>query len=173
MSFLPAAINLPASPRITSDASNRDAARLCAVVGQFCLDLDTGNPRYGRRDLDGNPATLETTCNIFVRDFAAAMGCPVEGLRANDQVTWLSSDAARQRGWAEVSLHAAQGCAEEGFLVIVGWHSRGQGPGHVAVLLPSLGEDGAFIAQAGARCFSRGSLASGFGSRAVSYFAHP
>ena len=173
MNWLNPNLTVPITPRIMSDASDRDAVRLVSVVGQFCLDFDPGNARYERRDRDGDPATQETACNALVRDFAAAMGCPIEGARANDQVAWLASDAARQRGWAEVSLHAAQGCAEEGFPVIVGWHSRGQGPGHVAVLLPSLGEDGAWIAQAGARCFSRGLLASGFGTRPVSYFAHP
>lgn len=170
-------MNFPAAPAslafvVTSDASNRDAARLVAVVAQLCLDMDKAHPRYGLRDVTGD-GIPESWCNVALRDFCAAMGAPVEGARANDQVTWLASEAARARGWAEVSPHAAQGCAEEGFPVVVGWHSRGAWPGHVAVLLPSLGEDGAWIAQAGARCFSRGPLASGFGSRAVSYFAHP
>lgn len=166
-------IGLPVEPPLKSDASNRSAQRLLALVGQFGLDLDTAHPRYGKRDLDGNPATLETTCNIFLRDLCVAMGAPVQGARANDMVTWLSSFEARQRGWAAVSEHAAHGCAEEGMLVVAGWHSRGQGPGHVAIVVPSLEEPGTWIAQAGSRCFSRGLLAQGFGQRAVDFYAHP
>ena len=166
-------ITQPVSPPLRSDATNRSAARLSQLVGQFGLELDLWHPRYGKRDRDGIPETLETACNALVRDVAAAMGCPVQGARANDQVAWLASIEARQRGWATVSEHAAHGCCEEGMLAVVGWHSRGQGPGHVAVMVPSLDEPGIWIAQAGGRCFSRGLLASGFGDRAVSFFVHP
>lgn len=162
----------PLDPPLKSDASNRDARRLLALVGQFALDLDTLHPRYGRRDVTGDGKD-ETWCNWFVRDVCAAMGAPVGGALANDQVTWLSSFEARQRGWAAVSEHAAHACAEEGMLVVVGWHSRGQGPGHVAIVVPSLDEPGTWIAQAGSRCFSRGLLAQGFGPRAVDFWAHP
>jgi len=170
---LPADISQGATLPLKSDASNRSAQRLIAIVAQLGLDLDTANPRYGRRDIDGNPATLETTCNIAARDFAHAMGTPIVGARANDQVAWLASIDARQRGWATISEHAAHGCAEEGMPVLVGWHSRGAGPGHIAIVMPGLEEPGTWIAQAGARCFSRGLLAAGFGDRAVSFFAHP
>lgn len=173
MSWLNPNITIPVTPPLTSDASNRSAQRLLAVVGQFALDADLANPRYGKRDRDGDPSTLETACNAFVRDFAAAMGMKLDGARANDQVAWLASPDARARGWASVSEHAAHGCAEEGMVAVVGWHSRGAGPGHVAVVVPSLDEPGTWIAQAGARCFSRGLLASGFGSRAVTFFVHP
>lgn len=165
-------IGKPVVPPLTSDASNRSATRLVALVGQFALDLDLLHPRYGVRDIDGD-GSPNSYCNILVRDVCAAMGAPVQGARANDQVTWLSSYEARQRGWAAISEHAAHGCAEEGMLVVAGWHSRGQGPGHVAIVVPSLDEPGTWIAQAGARCFSRGLLAQGFGSREVTFFAHP
>lgn len=173
MTWLNANITVPVSPPVRGDATNRSAQRLLAIVGQFALDADVANPRYGKRDRDGVPETLETACNALVRDCVRAMGLEVGGARANDQVEWLSSDAARQRGWGEVSEHAATGCAEEGLPVIVGWHSRGAGPGHVAMVVPSLGESGVWIAQAGARCFSRGLLASGFGGRAVTFWTHP
>ena len=104
---------------------------------------------------------------------AAAMGAPILGARANDQVAWLASSDARQRGWGGVTEHAAVGCAEEGMLVLAGWHSRGAGPGHIAVVVPSLDEPGTWIAQAGARCFSRGLLAGGFGARFVDFWVHP
>lgn len=165
-------ITLPVDPPLKSDASNRSAQRLLALVGQFGLDLDVWHPRYGKRDITGDTKD-ETFCNILVRDVCAAMGAPVQGARANDQVAWLSSFEARQRGWAAISEHAAHGCAEEGMLVVAGWHSRGQGPGHVAIVVPSLEEPGTWIAQAGAKCFSRGLLAQGFGQRAVDFFAHP
>ena len=173
MSWLLPDITVPVSPPLRGDATNRSAQRLLAIVGQFALDADTANPRYGKRDRDGIPETQETACNALVRDAVAALGLELQGARANDQVAWLASDAARQRDWATVSEHAAHGCAEEGFPVVVGWHSRGQGPGHVALVVPSLDEPGTFIAQAGGRCFSRGLLASGFGTRAVTFFAHP
>jgi hypothetical protein len=79
----------------------------------------------------------------------------------------------RQRGWAMVSEHAAHGCAEEGMLAVVGYFNRNGGPGHVAVVVPSLDEPGTWVAQAGGRCFSRGLLASGFGSLPVSFWVHP
>ncbi len=41
--------------------TNRSAQRLIAVVGQYGLDLDLANPRFGKRDLDGVPETKETT----------------------------------------------------------------------------------------------------------------
>lgn len=157
---------------VRSTPADRSALRTLAVVGQFGLDLDVLNPRFGKRDIDGLPGD-ETTCNIFLRDYCAAMGVPLEGARANDMVAWLASPAAREKSWATISEHAALGCAAEGFPVIVGWHSRGQGPGHVALVVPSLDEPGTWIAQAGGRCFSRGLLASGFGSRSVTFFAHP
>ena len=167
----PADISKPAEVSLTSDASNRDAVRLVLVVAQFGLDLE-GHPRYGRRDITGDDKD-ETFCNIFLRDYCAAMGTPVEGLLANNQIDWLGSPAAKTRGWAEVSQHAAQGCADEGFPVVVGWHSGGSGPGHVAVMMPSLGERLPHIAQAGRTCFSWRPLTAGFGARPVRYFAHP
>jgi len=172
VSWLLPDITMPVSPPLRGDASNRSAERTLAIVGQFALDADLANPRYGKRDRDGDPKTLETTCNGFVRDSCAAQGVVVQGARANDQVEWLQSDVARAQGWATVSAHAAQSCADEGLVVVVGWHSRGAGPGHVARVVPSLGEPGTWIAQAGNRCFSRGTLEAGFGSRVVTFFAH-
>ena len=165
-------IGRPVAPPLRGDATSRSAQRLLAIVGQFALDLDKVHPRYGLRDITGD-GIPESYCNILVRDAVDALGLELQGARANDQVAWLASDAARQRDWATVSEHAAHGCAEEGFPVVVGWHSRGQGPGHVALVVPSLDEPGTFIAQAGGRCFSRGLLAQGFGSRSVTFFAHP
>lgn len=172
MTSLPADISIPASVVLTSDASNRDAQRLLAIVGQFALDLDDKHPRYGRRDITGDEHP-ETFCNVFLRDFAAAMGAPIHGALANHQVMWLASDEARKRGWATVSEHAAHGCAEEGMVVVVGWYNRNGGPGHVAVVVPSLGEPGTWIAQAGKHCFSRGLLRAGFGDLPVTFFVHP
>ena len=152
-----------------SDASRRDALRLVLVVAQFHVELA---PRYQRRDVTGDGAP-ETFCNFFVRDVSEAMGAPVPQVRANEQVQWLGSDAARARGWAAISEHAAQGCAAEGLFVVAGWYNRNGGSGHVAVVMPSLDEDGTFIAQAGLSNFTHGRLAQGFGPREVSFFAHP
>ena len=158
---------------VQSAPATRSGLRTLAVIGQFGLDLDRMNPRYGKRDIDGKPETLETCCNYFVRDFCAAMHVPLQGARANDMTSWLTSPEAQGLGWAPVSEHAARGCADEGFAVLAAWFNRNGGPGHVAAVVPALGEDGTYVAQAGAICFSHGLIQSGFGSLAVSYFAHP
>lgn len=159
---------------LQSSPATRSGPRTLAVVGQFGLDLDRANPRYGKRDLDGVKETLETTCNYFLRDGCAAMRVPLQGARANDMVSWLSSPEAKQLGWATVTEHAARGCADAGFAVIAGWFNRNGGPGHVGFVVPALEPgDVTFIAQAGAVCFSHGPLASGFGDRDVTFFAHP
>ena len=72
----------------------------------------------------------------------------------------------------EGASHIAQRMADEGQLVLVGWVNPA-GPGHLAVVVPSLDEDGVFIAQAGRVNFTRGTVAQGFGGRVVTYFAHP
>lgn len=169
MSWLHADLTRPVVAPLQSDASNRDPVRTVLVVAQFAPEHAA---RYARRDLTGD-AKDETFCNFFLRDTSEAMGAPVPQMRANDQVAWLSSEAARQRGWATVSEHAAMGCVSEGMLGVVGWVNRNGGPGHVAVMLPSLEHADSYVAQAGSRNFLWEPMTHGFGDREVTFFVHP
>ena len=157
--------------RLTSSPQNRSAARLLAIVGEHHY---RGHARYTPRDVTGDNVA-ETFCNLFTQDVCEAMGVVLpRNMRANDLVRWLSSSVqARELGWEPVDAHTAQRMADEGQLAVVAWYNRNGGPGHIAVLVPSLDEPGTWIAQAGGRCFSRGLLAQGFGQRVVDFFAHP
>lgn len=169
MSWLHADLTRPVIAPLQSDPSSRSPALLSLVVGQFCPELA---PRYQRRDLTGDGQD-ETFCNFFLADVSTAMGARVPQLRANQQVEWLASPEAKQRGWATLSEHAAIGCVGEGMLGVVGWFNRNGGPGHVAVCVPSLDGEHLFIAQAGASNFLCRPVKSGFGDRDVSFFVHP
>lgn len=171
MSPFPLGLDPPGARVTTSTAADRDPCRLLAIIAEHHC---RGAARYRRRDVTGDGAP-ETWCNVFAQDVAEAMGVLLpRHARANGLVEWLASPAARELGWEEVpTAHVARAQADAGQLALVAWHSRGAGSGHIAVAVPSLGEPGLWIAQAGLVNFTRGSLASGFGSRAVSYFTHP
>lgn len=148
--------------------STRSASMLAKVVEQFQVETA---PRYARRDITGD-GRAETFCNAFARDVMGALGCPLPwGLRANELTAWLTGDG-REYGWGQVDAHQARSLAEEGLPVLACWFNRNAGPGHIAVVVPSRGADGLWIAQAGAHNFTRGELSRGFGSLPVSFFAH-
>lgn len=151
-----------------STPATRAAALLLAVVAQLFVELAE---RYRKRDIDGN-GTLETCCNFFAQDASAALGVPLPRLRANSIILWLMADGLKQ-GWEQVPEHVAQAMAEQGQVVFACWYNRNGASGHIALVVPSLGEPGTWIAQAGARNFSRGLLESGFGTAPVTFFAHP
>lgn len=131
------------------------------------------NPLYVRRDVTGD-GVPETWCNLFVHHVAARMGCPLPpGLRANQQIEWLSGPEGRAAAWEQVAQHVAQRMADEGQLAIPGWFNRNGGSGHVGVVMPSLGEEGTFLAQAGRTNFTRERLQRGFGDLVPTFFAHP
>ena len=166
--------------RLTSTRENRDPARLYAIIAEHHF---RGFARYARRDVtgDGQP---ETFCNLFAQDVAEAMSVLLpRNTRANQIIAWLEEQAAEPSitGWEHVDEHTAQAMADQGQLVLVGWVNPTGGPGHIAVVVPSLAghqfgtpeSDDVFIAQAGTTNFTRGLLESGFGSRAVSFFGHP
>lgn len=169
MSWLHDDLSRPLDAPLTSDVTNRSATRLALVVAQFAPEFAR---RYRRRDLNGDDKD-ETFCNFFVVDVARAMGCPLPQVLANDLFAWLNELSARSGPWRLVEADEAQRRADEGQFVVAGWFNRNGGSGHVAVLVPSLGEDGVWVAQAGLTNFLRGPVASGFGSRPVAYFAHP
>ena len=153
-----------------SDRHTRSSELLEAVVAQFRVEV---HPRYARRDItgDGNP---ETFCNAFARDVCDALHAPLPwGLRANQLVEWLSGPTGRQMEWSGLSEHQARAFADEGCPTVATWFNRNGGPGHIALVVPSRGESGVWIAQAGRTNFARGLLSRGFGSLPVTYFAHP
>lgn len=153
---------------------SRTAGDLRAVVEQF--DVATAE-RYRKRDIDGQPGD-ETFCNIYVREVLVALGVPTPRMRANDLYSYLlagSAGAGGGVGWAQVSPWVARALANAGYPVVAAWQNP-QGPGHVAMLVPSRSEldfDTTFIAQAGAINFSYGRLEQGFGQRPVAFFCHP
>lgn len=161
----------PPGKRLSSSAQDRHAARLMAVVAEH---LSRGHARYTARDVTGDGRD-ETWCNLFAQDICEAMGVVLpRNMLANDLVRWLSSSvAARELGWEPVGEHTAQRMADEGQLALAVWYNRNGGSGHLAVLVPSLGEPGTWCAQAGRSNFTRGPLASGFGPVPVSFYAHP
>lgn len=130
------------------------------------------NPLYAR-DIDGDHQP-EPWCNLFVEKVCASVGCPLPpGLRANEQVEWILSDAGRAAGWEEVGEHAARGMADSNLLAIAGWvnpnrNAHGmRSSGHVGVHLP-----GGRFAQAGRSRFSNGTLAQGFGRIVPRHFGN-
>lgn len=168
MTPFPLGLDSP-GPRLTSSVLDRSPARLMAIVAEHHL---RGFARYQPRDVtgDGKP---ETWCNLFAQDVSEAMGAPLpRRTTANGLYAWLQSDDARVKGWEETTQHIAQRMADEGQLSLAVWLNV-LGPGHIAVLVPSLGELGCWIAQAGATRFSRAQLRAGFGDLPVQFFSHP
>lgn len=154
---------------ISSTPQDRSAARLILIVAEERVE---SNPLYVRRDVTGD-GVPETWCNLFVHVVAQRMGCPLPpGLRANQQVAWLSGPDGRAAGWEQVPEHVAQRMADEGQLVVAGWFNRNGGSGHIGVVMPGLGDAGTHLAQAGRSNFTRGSLAQGFGDLQPTFFAH-
>ena len=154
--------------RLSSTRENRSAERLLSIIAEHSF---RGSARYTPRDVTGD-GIADTWCNLYAQDVCEAMGVMLpRNTRANDLVRWLEFDS-KQWDWEAVPAHVAQRMADEGQLALVVWHNPG-GPGHIAVLVPSLGEPDYFCAQAGRTCFTRGTIAQAFGGRVVSYFAHP
>ena len=167
MTPFPVGLSSPGK-RLSSTRENRDAVRLMAIIAEHHL---RGFARYTPRDVTGDGIN-ETWCNLFAQDVCEAMGVMLpRNTRANDLVRWLELDS-KQWDWEAVPAHVAQRMADEGQLALVVWHNPA-GPGHIAVLVPSLGEPDYFCAQAGRVNFTRGTVSQGFGCRVVSYFAHP
>lgn len=159
-----------ASPgkRLSSTRENRDATRLMAIVAEHHL---RGHARYTPRDVTGDGIN-DTWCNLFAQDVCEAMSVMLpRNMRANDLVRWLELES-KSWDWEAVPAHVAQRMADEGQLALVVW-SNPAGPGHIAVMVPSLGEPDHFCAQAGRINFTRGTVTQGFGGRVVGYFAHP
>ncbi len=169
-SWLHSDLNQPLKAPLTSSVLNRSGVRLAFVVAQFCLETAE---RFRKRDTDGKPGD-ETFCNFAAVAITAAMGVPLPQMRANAIAVWLEGQVLDQySGWERVDEHTAQRMADEGQVAVAVWANSTGGPGHIAVLVPSLDEGGTWIAQAGAINFTRGPLARGFGNYEPEFFAHP
>lgn len=174
MTPLPLGLDSP-GPRLTSTPQNRSATRLMAIVAEH---LHRGHARYLPRDVTGDGVD-ETWCNIFVQDVCEAMGAPMpRHRRANELFDWLVIQGAltvaaqTPVGWEKSDAHAGMAMAEQGCLAVAAWKNP-TGSGHMAILVPSLGEPGVWAAQAGRLCFTRELLQRGFGAIAPDVFVHP
>lgn len=168
-SWLHADLNTPLKPPLTSTTLDRDPARLAFIVAQFHLETAE---RFRKRDTDGKPGD-ETFCNFAAVAITSAMGVPLPQMRANALAAFLEGQSLDPAsGWERVDEHVAQRMADEGQLAVAVW-ANSAGPGHIAVLVPSLDMGGTWIAQAGASNFTRGSLAKGFGNIEPDYYGHP
>jgi hypothetical protein len=127
----------PLKAPLTSTVQNRSPERLAFIVAQF--QLETAE-RFRKRDTDGRPGD-ETFCNFAAVAISAAMSAPLPQMRANAIALWLegqSLDEASQ--WEEINEHTAQAMADEGQIAVAVWANPTGGPGHIAVLVPSLDE---------------------------------
>lgn len=135
-------------------------------------EVDPENNPDLQRGAPPAPKATDTWCNKAVAWITAKLGTPIPfdtwGTLANAQIAWL---AAGNDGWYEINdMGDAQAAALAGKVVVV-TYSNPNGPGHIAIVLPIVG-DTLQIAQAGATNFNQGSLAQGFGSLPIRFFAH-
>jgi hypothetical protein len=160
---------------LTAGTLARSPETLERVAAQFDVER---SPRY-------QPKPGATYCNVFAADVTAALGCAIphvdrghDGLltelTANATVDWLAGPGSVRHGWELLpDGHTAQAMADAGRVAVAIWRNTSGGPGHVAVLMPSHGAPGVWIAQAGAHNYARAPLASGFGALPVVFFGHP
>lgn len=172
---------------MTSGSLFRSASHLRAVVAQFQVETA---PRY-------QPRGGDTFCSTFAWDVSRAMGCELpkdvgvprtcvddHGDKSiviakaertiNEVIDWLRSVSAINLGWRSVDELGARALATQGKLALVVWKNPTGGHGHVAVVVPppSDRDPNTWIAQAGGKCFSQGTLQSGFGNVTVEFFGH-
>lgn len=180
---------LPVTPPFSAGSSHRSPELLEQVVAQFRLDRPG---RYTPRDVSGDGKD-ETFCNVFVSDATQALGCPIPhvGLRSItckacgavapgwgerrvlETRAWLIYEGPRH-GWEKLpDGHVAQAMADTGQVAVTLHQGATAAHGHIALLVPSRGQPGVWIAQAGRSVFPRGTLESGFGALPVEYWGHP
>lgn len=169
MTPFPIGFDAPGARRYVSTTKTRTPELLADIAAEHQF---RGAARYRPRDITGD-GVRETFCNVHSVDVAEAMGVLLpRGLRANQLMLWLSMEGIAS-GWELLTEHAARAMADEGQLVLAAWFSRNGGPGHIAPLVPSLGEPGVWISNVGGSNFLRGSVAQAFGDRPVTFFGHP
>lgn len=143
----------------------RTVGDLLHVVTSLAVE---SNPRYQRRDVTGD-GVPETFCNYFVRDALRALDVHVPPMLVNDLYDWLR-DVGPSEGWTLCGQATAAFRASLGFPTVAAVKAAGHG--HIALLVPPRTLQGTWIAQAGRTNFSHGSLASGFGQLAPTFFTH-
>jgi hypothetical protein len=154
--------------RLASTRENRSPERLLSIIAEHHF---RGHTRYTPRDVTGD-GIADTWCNLFAQDVCEAMSVMLpRHMRANELAAWLTTKA-HEFDWEGVTPHIAQRMADEGQLAVACW-TNPDGPGHIVVLVPSLGEPGEWCAQAGGSRFTRGTIAQAFGSKSVLFFGHP
>jgi peptidoglycan hydrolase-like protein with peptidoglycan-binding domain len=153
----------PLDPPVTSTAALRSRGRYSDVIDQ--LGVAT-NPRYQQAAVPGDV--------LFVWDVMGAMGAafPFSPKETVESISaWLERKGALH-GWRRAQAKVAQAFANAGRPALAICPTAGE-PGHVAVVRPgTLGAGGPALAQAGARCFTRGTVAHGFGARLPDYWIH-
>lgn len=158
----------------------RSPERTLEVVAAGHLDDD--DCPY-RKLLDVPTGNVKTFCNKWVCDATTALACriPDEGYVAGqlrewqvlEMKQWLLGVGVVSHGWELLaSAHVAQAMADQGQVGVALWQGATADHGHIALVVPSLGEPGTWIAQAGASCHSRCRVEVGFGDLPVTYFGH-
>lgn len=160
---------LPVSPPVGGGPGQRTPRALVDAVRQFDVEHCA---RY-------QPGDGQTWCNIFAWDVTralcaeiphwitrdgrpAAPGPPAVELTVNGTIPWLE-DMGHAFGWFPATMERARHAAGFGFPAVAVW-ANANAHGHIAVVLPSPPAPAEIlIAQAGASCFSSGSLSAGFG----------
>lgn len=181
---------LPVTPPLTCGSASRNPHLLEAVLDQFHVETSL---RYA-------PVGGLTRCNRYGQDVTLALGCPLpqvwlfgatwREMNANALQRWLYR-VGPAHGWRVVGGIEAQHRAEAGFPAVATWlnpeareaeehvptwaNPRPEAPGHLAMVRPSRGNEGVWVAQAGAVCFGFGTVERAFGAsrvRRVVYFTH-
>lgn len=168
---------LACTPPIINLSGARSRELLRAVLAQFELERW---PRYRAGLLNGKPdSRARSWCNLAAVDICAALGVPLPRmlkgryLTANDMFDWLAGDGQLQ-GWEPTTVQTSVRLVEEGRPVLAVWrHPIPTSSGHIAVGAPApddMKPGGLYIAQAGSRNFTCGTLKSGFGDRPVKVY---
>lgn len=166
-------ISADVTPPDISTCEARSPEALERIVAQFRVRTAE---RYKVRDIDKN-GRKDTFCNIFVSDVTRALEAEIphnvggiwQDVRRNAK--WLRDDESHN--WGSCTAEQAQAAADAGRPAVVVWDPS-YATGHIALVVPSHGSPGVWIAQAGASNFERAPLSRGFGNaKPLEYFCHP
>lgn len=119
--------------------------------------------------------SILTLCNAYVAVFTAALGCPIPPMKANQQLTWLSSNEGKMAGWSECTDRATAVLrAGLGYPTVAA--AFDQPHGHIAMMMPPPATDprGAYVSAAGATNFVYAKLEKSFGALSAKcrFFTH-
>ncbi len=156
---------MPTPPPVPLQCLPRSSLNLKLILDSLNVEK---NPKYQKRDITADGKD-ETFCNWFVEDACGLLDVHIpKGLRARQQIEWLSGPDGQFAGWFTCSAKDADKYASEGCAVIVTWQNPElKRSSHVA-MLRSPGR----ITQAGSSNYSDAPLGKGFGFRTVMYVVH-